>query len=138
VRIAHFTLLVEDIDETVKFYTEKLGFVKRVDQTFWIKARWVSISPKDQPDVALTLVLADTEEKVCAVGKQTAGHVYMFLETDTLIQDYNEMKAKGVNFINYPEDHPWGKVVTFEDLYGNIINLVQRPKMPSTGAPSQG
>jgi catechol 2,3-dioxygenase-like lactoylglutathione lyase family enzyme len=129
VRIGHFTLLVEDIDKAIKFYTEKLGFVKRVDQITWVNIRWVSISPKDQPDVALTLVLADTDEKMYALGRQTPEHVFMFLETDDLIRDYNEMKDKGVNFITYPEDHPWGKVVTLEDLYGNLINLVQRPKL---------
>ncbi len=129
-KIGHFTLLVYDIDEAVKFYTEKLGFVKRVDAKVWLDMRWVSISPKDQPDVALTLVLADTIEKENAVGKQTAGHVIMFLETDDITRDYNDMKAKGVNFIKRPEDHPWGETATFEDLYGNIINLVQRPKNP--------
>lgn len=127
-RIAHFTLLVEDFDEAIKFYTEKLGFVVRVDQTVWINNRWVSISPKEQPDVALTLFLADNDEKIYAVGRQTPGQVFLFLYTDDLLRDYDEMKAKGVNFITYPEDHPWGKVVTFEDLYGNLINLVQRPK----------
>lgn len=136
-RIGHITLLVEDIDEAVEFYTEKIGFVKRVDTKVWLGMRWVSISPKDQPDVALTLVLADTDEKLCAVGKQTPDHVYLFLETDDLIRDYNEMKNKGVQFINYPEDRPWGKVVTLMDLYGNIINLVQRPTQPPTENPEK-
>jgi catechol 2,3-dioxygenase-like lactoylglutathione lyase family enzyme len=129
-KIGHITLLVYDIDEAVKFYTEKLGFVKRADQKGWLDMRWVSASPKDQPDVALTFVEADTPAKEAAVGNQTAGHVYLFLETDDLIRDYRKMQAKGVTFIKLPEDHPWGKVATITDLYGNIINLVQRPKQP--------
>ena len=99
-KIGHFTLLVHDIDEAIKFYTEKLGFVKRADQKAWLDIRWVSVSPKDQPDVALTLRRSRyIRENECRVGKQTAGHVYLFLETDDLIRDYKEMKAKGVNFI---------------------------------------
>jgi catechol 2,3-dioxygenase-like lactoylglutathione lyase family enzyme len=127
VKIGHVTLLVNDIDETVKFYTEKLGFVKRADFKAWLDIRWVSVSPKDQPDVALTLVEADTVDKMNAVGKQTAGHVYLFLETDDVMHDYEAMQAKGVNFILKPEEHPWGLTATLEDLYGNIINIVQRP-----------
>ncbi len=64
---------------------------------------------KRQPDVALTFVKADTEEKEAAVGNQTAGHVYLFIETDDLIRDYTEMSAKSVTFIKRPEDHPWAK-----------------------------
>jgi predicted enzyme related to lactoylglutathione lyase len=77
--------------------------------------------------VALTLVEADTVDKMNAVGKQTAGHVYLFLETDDVMQDVEAMQAKGVNFILKPEVHPWGLTATLEDLYGNIINIVQRP-----------
>ena len=134
-KIGHITLLVYDIDEAVQFYTEKLGFIKRADQKVWLNMRWVSVSPKDQPDVALTFVQADTSEKEAAVGNQTAGHVYLFLETDDLICDYKEMAAKGVNFIKLPEDHPWGKTATLTDLYGNIINLVERPKKPTQDKP---
>jgi hypothetical protein len=75
----------------------------------------------------LTLVEADTFDKMNAVGKQAAGHVYLFLETEDIFRDYKEMQAKGVNFILRPEEHPWGVTATLEDLYGNIINLVQRP-----------
>lgn len=132
-KIGHITLLVHDIDEAVAFYTEKLGFVKQADRKAWLDIRWVSASPKDQPDVALTFVQADTDEKEEAVGKQTPGHVYLFLETDDIMHDVAEMKAKGVNFIKLPEDHPWGKTATLTDLYGNIINLVQRPKNPPAG-----
>lgn len=126
-KIGHVTLLVNDIDEAISFYTEKLGFVKRADLKAWLDTRWVSVSPKDQPDVALTLVEADTFDKMNAVGKQAAGHVYLFLETEDILRDYKEMQAKAVNFILRPEEHPWGITATLQDLYGNIINLIQRP-----------
>jgi len=128
--MGHITLLVHDQDEALKFYTEKLGFIKRADYLSWLGIRWVSASPNNQPDVSLTFVKADTNEKEASVGNQTAGHVYLFLETDDLVRDYKEMSAKGVTFIKLPEDHPWGKTATILDLYDNIINLVQRPKEP--------
>jgi catechol 2,3-dioxygenase-like lactoylglutathione lyase family enzyme len=128
--MGHITLLVHDQDEALEFYTEKLGFIKRADYKSWLDIRWVSASPNNQPDVALTFVQADTPEKEAAVGNQTAGYVYLFLETDDLLRDAKEMQSKGVEFIKLPEDHPWGKTATITDLYGNIINLVQRPKQP--------
>ena len=75
-KIGHVTLLVKDFDEAAKFYVEKLGFVKRQDTTFWGDMRWVTVSPKDQPDLELTFVLADTEEKRNALGKQAGDHVF--------------------------------------------------------------
>jgi hypothetical protein len=71
---------VRDIDEALKFYTEKLGFVKHIDARVWFDSiRWVTVSLKDQPDVEIALVLADTEEKENAVGKQTAEHIFLSL-----------------------------------------------------------
>jgi catechol 2,3-dioxygenase-like lactoylglutathione lyase family enzyme len=127
-RISHFVILVEDIDEALKFYTEKLGFVKQRDDTLWIDLRWVTVSPKNQPDVQLTLVLAEDKEQHKALGKQTPNHPLMFLETDDLQRDYKELKARGVNVPTYPEEREWGLEVVFEDLYGNLFVLVERPK----------
>ncbi len=132
-RIAQYTILVEDIDAAVKFYTEKLGFVKRLDTVVWVNLRWVTVSPKDQPDVQLNIALADEADKLAVVGKQTPGHVLMFLETDDMPGDYNTLKNRGVNFIVGPEDREWGKEAVFEDLYGNIICLIQLNKnMPNS------
>jgi predicted enzyme related to lactoylglutathione lyase len=131
-KIARFTVLVEDIDEAVNFYVEKLGFVKQMDTIVWMNMRWVTVSPKDQPDVQLSFALADEDEKLLAVGKQTPSNIFMFLETDDLQRDHDAMKAKGVNFLTYPEEREWGIEAVFEDLYGNVIDLVQRPKLPPT------
>ncbi len=135
-KIGHITLLVRDIDEALNFYVEKLGFVKREDTIIWIGIRWVTVSPKDQPDIALTLILADTEEKQLAVGKQAGDHIFMILQTDDFNRDFNALKAKGVHFFTGPEEQTWGIEGVFEDLYGNLIDLVQRPKMPPTGTPN--
>jgi len=125
-KIGHITLLVKDFDETISFYVEKLGFVKRQDTKFFGDNRWVTISPKDQTEPELTLVLADTEEKKAAVGKQAGDHVFMTVQTDDCRRDYQIMKEKGVKFYGEPTDQMWGVEVVFEDLYGNLYDLVQR------------
>jgi len=125
-KIGHITLLVEDFDEALSFYVEKLGFVKRQDTKFWGDNRWVTVSPKNQPEPELTFVLADTIEKKAAVGKQAGDHVFMTLQTDDCRRDYQIIKDKGVKFYGEPTDQKWGVEVVFEDLYGNLYDLVQR------------
>jgi len=125
-RIGHITLLVKDFDEAVSFYVEKLGFEKRQDAKFWGDMRWVTVSPKDQLDLELTLVKANTEEELKALGKQAGDHVFMTLHTDDCKRDYEAMKAKGVTFYGEPTSQSWGIEVVFEDLYGNLLDLVQR------------
>lgn len=125
-KIGHVTLLVKDFDEALNFYVEKLGFVKRQDTKFWGDMRWVTVSPKDQTDFELTFVLADTKSKQRALGKQAGDHVFMTLETDDCKRDFEVMKAKGVKFYGEPKEQAWGVEVVFEDLYGNLYDLVQR------------
>lgn len=127
-KIGHITLLVKDQDEALKFYTEKLGFQKRQDTVLWGNMRWVTVSPKNQTDLELTFVVTDSEDKRKALGKQAGDHVFLTLETDDCRKDYKAMKAKGVKFYGKPEKQAWGVEVVFEDLYGNLFDLVQRFK----------
>lgn len=127
-KIDHITILVKNQDEAAKFYVEKLGFQKREDTVFWGDMRWVTVSPKDQSDLELTFVLADTEDKLKAVGEQAGDHVFLTLETDDCLRDYEALKAKGVKFYGEPATQPYGTEVVFEDLYGNLIDLIQRSK----------
>ena len=124
-KIGHITLLVKNQDEALKFYTEKLGFQKRQDLPLG-NMRWVTVSPKGQTDIELTLVVADTEEKRRAVGKQAGDHVFLTLQTDDCRKEYKALKAKGVKFYGKPEVQQWGVDVVLEDLYGNLFDLVQR------------
>lgn len=130
-KIGHITILVKDFDEALAFYVDKLGFQKIQDTKFWGNMRWVTVSPADQPDIELTFVLADTEEKKAAVGKQAGDHVFLTMQTNDCRRDYKEMKAKGVKFQGEPTEQPYGVEVVFEDLYGNLYDLIQRAK--STG-----
>ena len=125
-KIGHITLLVKDFDEALKFYVETIGFVKRQDTKFEQEMRWTTVSPKDQSDLELTFVLADTEEKKKALGKQAGDHVFMTLQTDDCKRDYQAMKERGIKFYGQPTEQMWGIEVVFEDLYGNIYDLVQR------------
>ncbi len=125
-KIGHVTLLVKDFDEAIAFYIEKLGFQKRRDDNFGGGMRWVTVSPKDQSDLELTFVLANTEVKRKALGKQAGDHVFLTLQTDDCRRDYEALKAKGVKFYGVPTQQMYGVDVVFEDLYGNLYDLVQR------------
>ncbi len=125
-KIGHITVLVGDQDEAVKFYTEKLGFEKHQDTMLGEKMRWVTVAPKNQPDIEITFVNADSKEKRKSLGKQAGDHVFLTLETDDCRGDYETMKAKGVKFTGTPTKQPYGTEVVFEDLYGNLFDLVQR------------
>jgi catechol 2,3-dioxygenase-like lactoylglutathione lyase family enzyme len=131
-KIGHITILVDNIDDALDFYINKLGFIKRLDTIIWIGLRYVTVSPKDQTDVQLALVLADTEKKEQAVGGQTGDHIVMAIETDDFQRDYNALKAKGVNFLMHPEEQTWGTEAVFEDLYGNLYDLIQPHNPPSS------
>jgi catechol 2,3-dioxygenase-like lactoylglutathione lyase family enzyme len=127
-RIGHITILVRNQDEAAKFYTEKLGFTKREDTSFGEGMRWVTVSPKGQRNLELTFVNADSKEKLGALGKQAGDHVFLTIETNNCMRDYENMKARGVKFYGKPDERPYGTEVVFEDLYGNLFDLIQRRK----------
>jgi catechol 2,3-dioxygenase-like lactoylglutathione lyase family enzyme len=127
-KIGHITLLVKDQDEALKFCTQKLGFQKHQDLVIAKNVRWVTVSPKGQEDLELTLVVADSEEKRKAVGKQAGDHVFLTLESEDCRKEFKALKAKGVKFFGKPGVQAWGVDVVLEDLYGNLFDLVQRFK----------
>jgi catechol 2,3-dioxygenase-like lactoylglutathione lyase family enzyme len=127
-KIGQITLLVKDQDEALKFYSQKLGFQKRQDMVIAKNLRWVTVSPKGQEDLELTLVVADSEEKRKVVGKQAGDHVFLTLESEDCRKEFKALKAKGVKFYGKPELQSWGVDVVLEDIYGNLFDLVQRFK----------
>lgn len=127
-RIGHVTILVKDQDEAAEFYTEKLGFARHEDTFFGEGIRWVTVSPKGQRNLELTFVNADSEEKLRSLGRQAGDHVFLTMETDNCKRDYENMRARGVRFYGKPEERPYGTEVVFEDLYGNLFDLIQRRK----------
>jgi catechol 2,3-dioxygenase-like lactoylglutathione lyase family enzyme len=126
--IAHVALLVRDYDEAIAWYREKLGFsvVTDVDQPAQHK-RWVVISPPGAPMGGATLLLARaaTAEQAASVGRQAGGRVFLFLHSDDFWRDYSELCARGVRFVRPPAERPYGTVAVFEDLYGNLWDLLE-------------
>jgi catechol 2,3-dioxygenase-like lactoylglutathione lyase family enzyme len=127
--IAHIALVVRDYDEAIDFYTKVLDF-ELIEDTYQPEQdkRWVVVSPPNTTGTTLLLARASTPEQENAIGNQTGGRVFLFLDTDDFWRDYNAMTAKDVHFIREPEEQEYGIVSVFEDLYGNRWDLVQRKK----------
>ncbi|MCY7345613.1 MAG: VOC family protein [Pyrinomonadaceae bacterium] len=123
--IAHIALVVADYDEAIKFYTEKLDFVLLEDTPQSETKRWVKVTPRGAEECCLLLAKAASAEQTSRVGNQTGGRVFLFLETDDFRRDYENYKAKGVNFVREPKTEDYGTVAVFEDLYGNLWDLVE-------------
>lgn len=89
--------------------------------------RWVLVAPPGAGDGAATLLLvrASSPEQEKCIGNQAGGRVFLFLRTDGFDGDYEAFRARGVRFVRPPAEQPYGKVAVFEDLYGNLWDLVQ-------------
>jgi catechol 2,3-dioxygenase-like lactoylglutathione lyase family enzyme len=126
--IAHITLVVSDYDEAIRFYTEKLQFTLVEDTILSETKRWVLIAPTGSKECCLLLAKATNDEQAGRVGNQTGGRVFLFLHTDDFWRDYNDLIVRGVNFVRPPAEEPYGTVAVFEDLYGNLWDLIERKK----------
>lgn len=125
-RIAHIALVVDDYDEAIRFYTEKLNFRLVEDTVLSETKRWVLVSPPGSAGgCELLLAKAANDEQRTRVGNQTGGRVFLFLNTDDFGRDYNNLKSKGVTIVREPSEEPYGTVAVFSDLYGNLWDLIQ-------------
>jgi len=120
------SLVVRDYDEALSFFVGKLGFVL-IEDTFVPEQskRWVVVSPPGAHESRLRLAQASSPEQESRVGQQTGGRVFLFLHTDDFWRDYEQYKAKGVEFVRPPKEEPYGVVAVFRDLYGNLWDLLQ-------------
>ncbi|MDP9229963.1 MAG: VOC family protein [Bacteroidota bacterium] len=129
-RIAHTALIVDNYDEAIKFYTEKLNFVLVENTILSETKRWVLVAPKASSEQmalgnCLLLAKAANEEQKSRVGNQTGGRVFLFLYTDDFWRDYKNMLQQGILFVREPVVENWGTVAVFEDLYGNLWDLIE-------------
>jgi catechol 2,3-dioxygenase-like lactoylglutathione lyase family enzyme len=124
-KIKHIAIVVQDYDEAIRFYTEKLDFVLMEDTALTETKRWVIVSPDGSDDCALLLAKAASEEQQKYIGNQTGGRVFLFLETDNFQRDYDKFRERGVNFVRNPSKEVYGTVAVFEDLYGNLWDLIE-------------
>jgi catechol 2,3-dioxygenase-like lactoylglutathione lyase family enzyme len=123
--IAHIALVVRDYDEAIEFYTGKLGFILEEDTILSETKRWVLVRPPGSGDCSLLLAKAAKPEQEDSVGNQTGGRVFLFLFTDNFERDYENMLKKGIQFVRSPSNEEYGTVAVFEDLYGNLWNLIE-------------
>ncbi|MDV9175415.1 VOC family protein [Streptomyces sp. W16] len=126
-RIALVTLVVDDYDEAIRFYTEALGFRLVEDTPRPDGSCWVVVTPPgaDDSGTGLLLARAKGEDQGVRVGDQTGGRVGFFLHTDDFARDHARMLAAGVTFLEEPRHEPYGSVAVFQDLYGNRWDLLQ-------------
>ncbi|MFF4019950.1 VOC family protein [Streptomyces sp. NPDC001843] len=125
-RVALVTLVVDDYDEAIRFYTDALGFRLAEDAPRPDGSRWVVVEPGPEgAGTGLLLARAKGETQQARVGDQAGGRVAFFLHTDDFARDHARMAAAGVTFLEEPRHEPYGTVAVFQDLYGNRWDLLQ-------------
>jgi catechol 2,3-dioxygenase-like lactoylglutathione lyase family enzyme len=134
--LALVSLVVRDYDEAIDFFVGKLGFVLVEDSPVPEQGkRWVVVAPAGGSESRLLLARASTAEQQSRIGLQTGGRVFLFLHTDNFWRDYEMYRQRGVFFVREPRDEPYGTVAVFQDLYGNLWDLVQpKPPQPKSSA----
>ena len=134
IRIANAQLWVHDQDEALAFYTQKLGMEVRADVTVAEMGnfRWLTVSPPGQEEVSIVLMAIPgppvfepetTEQVRNLMAKGCAGTI--FLTTDDVRASYEELKGRGVEFVEEPEERPYGIDSGFRDPSGNSLRLTQ-------------
>lgn len=123
-RIAHVMLVVRDYDEAIAFYCGVLGF-DLVEDTYQPEQdkRWVVVAPSGG-GTSLVLGRASTTEQRAAIGNQTGGRVFLFLQTDDFQRDFARLNENGVTIVRPPKTMDYGTVAVFADLYGNQWDLI--------------
>ncbi len=124
--LVNISLLVRDYDEAIAFYTQKLHFELIEDTPLSPEKRWVLVAPPGGAGgCRLLLAKASKEAQVAQIGFQTGGRVFLFLHTDDLDRDYQNLLAQGIQIVREPSTEEYGKVLVFADLYGNLWDLIQ-------------
>ena len=129
--IIHVVLVVRDYDEAIAFFCDKLHFTL-LENTYQPEQdkRWVVVAPPGSSGTTLLLARASTPEQEAFIGNQAGGRVFMFLSTDDFWRDYQAMLQAGIDFVREPRKAPYGTVAVFQDLYGNLWDLVELAQDP--------
>ena len=126
-RIGNIALVVKDYDEAIEIYTQKLDFRLVEDTKLNEEKRWVLVAPPGG-ETSLVLAKSSNEKQAQAIGNQTGGRVFLFLFTDDFWRDYKKMIERGIKFVRPPKLEEYGQVAVFEDLYGNLWDLIESDK----------
>jgi len=123
--IGSIALVVRDYDEAIHYYTSVLGMELIEDTRLTDEKRWVLVAPSAASETRLLLARAVGAEQASRIGNQAGGRVFLFLHTDDFWRDYNTFVSRGVRFVRPPSNESYGTVAVFEDLYGNLWDLLE-------------
>ena len=126
--IAQIALVVADYDEAIEFYTRKLHFRLIEDTILSESKRWVRIAPPGSTECCILLAKAANDEQLSRVGNQTGGRVFLFLYTDDMARDYQNLLDHEIQIVREPSVEAYGTVTVFADLYGNLWDLIEPAK----------
>lgn len=126
--LAHIAIIVDDYDKAIEFYTQKLHFTLTEDIILSETKRWVLVTPKGANECSLLLAKAVTGEQISRIGNQTGGRVFLFLQTDNFERDYQNLLDNQIKIVREPRIEEYGKVAVFEDLFGNLWDLIEPTK----------
>lgn len=124
--IGHVAVVVRDYDEAIAHYRDVLGFDLIEDTPLERGKRWVLVGPAGGYGASLLLARAATPEQEARIGNQTGGRVFLFLHTENFQRDYDDLRSRGVQFVEGPRHEAYGWVAVFVDLYGNRWDLVEK------------
>src|SRR3954469_25042535 len=119
------TIVVDDYDRAVEFYSKKLNFTLIEDTVLSATKRWVIVAPPGSSGCRLLLAKAANDEQKSRIGNQTGGRVFLFLFTDDFKRDYENLVDNAINIVRTPSVEVYGTVAVFEDLYGNLWDLIE-------------
>jgi catechol 2,3-dioxygenase-like lactoylglutathione lyase family enzyme len=124
-RMAHIAIVVKEYDEAIDYFVNKLDFNLLEDTKIDEEKRWVIVAPPGAKECCLLLAKAANAEQERRIGNQTGGRVFLFLFTDDFERDYQKFMNRKIKFVRPPEEFEYGKVAVFEDLYGNMWDLLE-------------
>ncbi|HQV65459.1 MAG: VOC family protein [Saprospiraceae bacterium] len=123
--IGHIALVVDDYDRAITYYQDILGFELMEDTVMSETKRWIVMKPSKSSECGILLAKASTTEQISRIGNQTGGRVFLFLYTDDFDQFYARLINANVKIVRQPSVEAYGKVAVFEDLYGNLWDLIE-------------
>lgn len=124
-QLVMLSLLVADYDEAISWYRQVLDFELLEDTVMSPSKRWVVMAPPGGQGARLLLAKAANEAQQAHIGNQTGGRVFLFLHTQQFWADYERLQALQVQIVRPPSEEPYGTVLVFADLYGNLWDLIQ-------------
>ena len=125
-KIAHIAFLVDDYDQAIAFYTEKLHFDLIEDTILSETKRWVLVAPKGNHEFSLLLAKADGNFQKESIGNQSGGRVFLFLNTDDFERDHQNLIDNNIEIVREPKIEEYGKILVFRDISGNLWDLIER------------